>query len=88
MREPYRTLFEGYEDHWLLGQYLWGDEPDWEGLANEERLPCLSTGEAVLLGIAGGFAGDTTMPFARLADLDASHRLRVAQALLVTCDDV
>ena len=86
MREPYRTLFEGYENHWLLGQYLWGDEPDWAGLANEERIEALSSGEKVLLGVAGGFAGDRTMRFADLASLDGAHILRVAQALLLSAD--
>lgn len=85
MREPYRTLFLGYEDHWLLAHYLTGDEPDWEGLATDERLDLLSSGEKILLGVAGAFAGDRTMRFADLAGLDDSHRLRVAEALLVTC---
>lgn len=82
MREPYATLFEGYEDHWLLQHYLLGDEPDWEGLANEERLDCLSNGEKILIGIAGAFAGDRTARFADLGGLDDAHRHRVALALL------
>jgi len=85
MREPYRTLFEGYEDHWLLGHYLTGDEPDWEGLEAEERIEALSNGEKILLGVAGAFAGDRTMRFADLGGLDDSHRLQVARALLITC---
>lgn len=87
MREPYRTLFEGYTDHWLLGQYLWGDEPDWAGLESEDRLLTLSGGEMVLVAVAGAFAGDRTCRFADLAGLDAAHRRRVARALLATCDD-
>lgn len=86
MREPYRTLLEGYEDHWLLGPYLWGDEPDWEGLAAEERVELLSSGEKILLGIAGAFAGDRTARFSDLAGLDGPHRLRVARALERTCE--
>jgi hypothetical protein len=85
VREPYKTLFEGYEDHWLLAQYLWGDEPDWEGLANEERIEALSSGEKIMLGIAGAFAGDRTARFGDLAGLDDDHRYRVAMALLRTC---
>ena len=87
MREPFRTLFHGYENHWLLGTYLTGDEPDWSGLADEERIDCLSTGEKVLLGIAGAFAGDRTARFADLAGLDSQHRVRVAQAILVSCEE-
>lgn len=86
MREPYRTLFRGYENHWVLATYLTGDEPDWEGLAADDRLEALSTGEKILLGIAGGFAGDRTARFADLAGLDSSHRVRVAQAILTSCE--
>lgn len=78
MREPYRTLFDGYEDHWLLGPYLCGDEPDWEGLASEERIEALSSGERVLLDVACSFAGQFNY-------LDANHRVRIAQAFLVSC---
>lgn len=87
MREPYRTLFEGYADHWLLGQYLYGDEPDWEGLEAEDRLLSLSSGEMTLVAVAGAFAGDRTCRFSDLAAMDAGHRRRVARALLATCDD-
>lgn len=84
MRQPYACLFEGYEDHWLLGQYLYGDEPDWEGLAVEERIEALSTGEKILLGVAGAFAGDRTLRFSDLSGLDDAHRRRVAWALEMT----
>ena len=87
MRRPYRTLFAGYEDHWLLGPYLTGDEPDWAGLAAEEKLDALSTGEKILVGIAGAFAGDRTARFADLAGLDSGHRVRVAQAILDGCEE-
>lgn len=95
MREPYRTLFDGYESHWLLSHYLLGDEPDWYGLASEERLEGLSSGEQALLGIAGAFAGRSTAllhvdrraRFADLAILDNPHRVRVAQAILAGCED-
>lgn len=80
MREPYRTLFEGYEDHWLLGNYLYGDEPDWDGLVANERLECLSTGEKAFLYIACAFR-----PGQYFDQLDSTHRLRIAQALLNTC---
>jgi hypothetical protein len=84
MREPYATLFEGYGDHPILGPYLWGDEPDWEGLLNEERLAMLSSGENILIAIAGAFAGDRTARFADLGGLDEQHRYRVAMAILRT----
>lgn len=87
MREPFRTLFHGYEDHWLLGTYLTGDEPDWQGLAAEERIDSLSTGEKILLGVAGGFTGDRTACIADLGALDNDHRVRVAQAILCCCED-
>lgn len=80
MLEPYRTLLAGYEDHWVFGPYLFGDEPDWEGLLADERLPCLSSGEKVLLDMACWFAGPCRY-------LDQEHRLRIAQALLLTCND-
>lgn len=80
MREPYRTFFEGYEDHWLLGRYLTGDEPDWRALADEDRLVSLSTGEKVLLDFAAAYANV-------LIYLDEDHLYRVGQALKrVTCD--
>lgn len=86
MREPYRTLFDGYDDHWLLGHYLSGDEPDWDGLLAEPRLECLSTGECVLLAVAGAFAGDRQCRLTEVIhNLDESNRLRVAQALMWTC---
>lgn len=75
MTEPWRTLFEGYEDHWLFGQYLQGDEPDWAGLLAEERLSSLSSGETVLLDVACSFRGPWRL-------LDAAHRVRIAQAIL------
>lgn len=58
MREPYRTLFEGFETHWMLGPYvdLDRDEPDWRGIADDPRLEALSTGEKVLLDFAAAYA--------------------------------
>jgi hypothetical protein len=58
MREPYRTLFEGFETHWFLGPYVDEhlDEPDWYGIAADERLDGLSTGEKVLLDFAAAYA--------------------------------
>lgn len=88
MREPYRTLFDGYEDHWLLAPYLTGADPDWHGLANDGRTTLLSTGETVLLRIAHAFAGrDHHVAFAELGKLDSSHRVRVAQAILLGCEE-
>lgn len=56
MREPYATLFDGFETHWMLGGYLYGEEPDWFGIANDDRLEALSTGEKVLLDFAAAYA--------------------------------
>jgi hypothetical protein len=81
VREPYRTLFEGKEDHWLLGQYLYGDEPDWEGITANDRLECLSTGEKAFLYLAVAFT-----PGSYFDQLDSTHRMRIAQALLMTCN--
>jgi hypothetical protein len=78
MNEPYRTLFAGYEEHWLFSHYILGDEPDWDGLLNDDKLPALSSGEKVLLDMACWLAGP-------LHQLDNAHRLRVAQAILLTC---
>ena len=59
MIEPYRTMFEGFGDHWLLAPYLTGDEPDWGGLAAEDRLEALSNGEKVLLDFAAAYRNVT-----------------------------
>lgn len=79
MREPYRTLFEPYRDHWLLAGYLRGEEPDWVGLNADDRLELLSTGEKIFLYMAGAFA-----PGGDFDRLDTNHRLVIAQALLLT----
>lgn len=87
MREPYRTLFDGLEDHWLLGQYLWGDEPDWDGLYAEERILTLSSGERILFQIAWAlYNGDREARIADLGALDARTRRRVLRALELTCE--
>lgn len=75
MRAPWSTLFEGYEDHWLLAQYLDGDEPDWSAIYGDGRLVSLSTGEKVLLDVAFLFSN-------RLLSLDKATRVRIATALL------
>lgn len=75
MREPYRTLFAGYEEHWLLSQYFQGDEPDWRGIADDPKIECLSSGEMALLNIGAWFVRN------HLA-LDDAHRTRIAQAIL------
>lgn len=87
MREPYRTLLEGYDDHWLLGQYLWGDEPDWDGLYAEGRIEGLSSGERIVLRIAWAiFNGDREARIADLGGLDLRTRHRVLRALELTCE--
>jgi len=69
-------MFFGYEEHWLLGQYLQGDEPDWGGLAFEENIDALSGGEKVLLDFAGAFHNVFDVAY-----LDDAHRDRVLLAL-------
>lgn len=74
MREPYRTLFDGYEDHWLLAPYLVGDEPDWYGLACEPRFDALSSGERALVDLAAALKNAHDY-------LDGPHQFRVMIAL-------
>lgn len=89
LREPYRTLFEGMEDHWLLGQYLWQRDPDWGGIERDERLESLSSGERIIVKVAFAiWAGDRSATIADLGVLDGRTRLRVLRALELTCDEV
>lgn len=81
MREPWRTLLEGYEDHWMIGPYLQGDEPDWYGLAGDDRLEALSTGEKVLIDFAAALKN------VRL-HLDAAHQIRVMCALQLVASGI
>ena len=82
MREPYETLLGQYRDHWLLGNYLQGYEPDWAGLAANDRLLCLSAGELLMCHVALAFYnGDRTARIADLATLDDENRQRVTDAL-------
>lgn len=78
MNEPYRTLFAGPllgPEHWLLAPYLDPneDEPDWLGLAGEERLEALSTGEKILLDFAAAFRNVQLY-----LDPEARHQVMVA----------
>lgn len=85
MRQPYATLFAGLEEHWVLGPYLQGPEPDFAGIMDDEHLDSLSSGELTLLWI--GLAiwnGDRRATVADLAKLDHSNRLRVLAALATT----
>lgn len=77
MRQPYATMFAGYQDHWLLGQYLTGEEPDWLGLHLEERIESLSTGERALLDFAAAWA---KVFCAGYVDDDVRDRVRIALA--------
>ena len=88
MRQPWATLFAGYEDHRILGRYLRGDVPDFDRLKtdfdqDDAGLLGLGSGEIALLWIGLAFwNGDRT---ARVADLvkvlDRPNRMRVAAAL-------
>lgn len=79
MRQPWATLFHGYEDHWLIGEYLGPDEPDLDALLANPKVEMLSSGEKTLLHVAGLFR-----PFREgsFYALDRPHRVRVAMVLL------
>lgn len=88
MREPYRTLLEPFFDHELLGPYLQDREPDWLGLATDEKVGLCSDGEKIMLRIAHAFAGrDRSVLVADLGRLDTGLRVRVAEAILISCRD-
>jgi hypothetical protein len=86
MREPYATLLRIFDGNPIVDPYLWGDEPEWQGLHEDDRIPaCLSAGEQVLLDIA--WAIHTGYGPAGIGVLDASNRRRVIRALeLAYCD--
>jgi hypothetical protein len=82
MREPYETLLGQYRDHWLLWRHLQGYEPDFTGLAGEERLADCSRGEQLMVNVAWAFYnGDPTARVADLAILDDENRHRVLDAI-------
>jgi hypothetical protein len=78
MREPWATMFAGYESHWMLGEHLRGDEPDWHGIAADPRLDCLSRGETVLIDFAAALRNVQL-------HLDGAHQIRVMLALQHVC---
>lgn len=85
MKQPYATLFVGFEDHWLLGPYLAGDAPDWDEIMSLDKLDCLSSGEITLLWIGlAMWNGDRTARVADLVKLDRNTRLRALSALGVS----
>lgn len=83
MRQPFATLFAGWEDHWLLGRYLTGDVPDWDGIMADPQIDALSSGEVTLLWAGLALANkDRTLSLAEVAhNLDRPNRMRVATAL-------
>lgn len=86
MRQPYATLFAGFEDHWMLGKHFAGTVPDWDGIMTDPSLDSLSSGEITLLWV--GLAihnGDRTATVADVVRrLDTTNRRRVLAALAVT----
>ena len=87
MREPYETLLGQYRDHWLLWKYLQDHDPDFSGLAGEERLSDLSRGEQLMVNVAWAFYnGDPTARVADLAILDDENRLRVIDAIRIAME--
>lgn len=82
MREPFETLLGGYHDHWFLGPFLTGREPDFDGIMAAEPFGALSTGELIMCHVALAIAkGDRTARIADLAGLDDEHLRRVIDAL-------
>lgn len=81
MREPYETLLGQFHDHWFLGQYLTGTEPNFVGIMDDDLLGAVSTGELILLNIAYAFEGDRTARVADITHLDDTNRRRVVDAL-------
>lgn len=87
MREPYETLLGQYRTHWLLWKYLQEYEPDFTGLAGEDRLQDLSRGEQLMVSVAWAFYnGDPTARVADLAILDDENRTRVLDAIRLAMD--
>jgi hypothetical protein len=82
VREPYATLFGGLEGHWMLGQHLRRDVPDWDAIIADRRWESLSAGEQILVWV--GLAiwnGNRTARIADLAVLDQENRERALTAL-------
>lgn len=87
MRQPYATIFAGWDDHPIVGRYFKGDEPDWhrlfvDGDSLAPDLDMLSSGEITLLWIGLAFwNGNPTARVADIAKLDRPNRMRVAAAI-------
>lgn len=93
MREPFEILLGQYRDHVFLGKHLTGYEPNWEGLATDPDMVCLSSGEKLMVRAAAGLVGRTigeTAPFmlAELGGLDHTNRERIIEALYWSMDMV
>lgn len=85
MRDPFEIILGPYKDHEILGRHLQGEEPNWSGLATDEKVDWLSSGEKIMLRVAAAFAGrDYTVLMADLGDVDATCRMRVAHAIIWT----
>ena len=74
MKEPYATMLGPLRDHWIIGEYLTEDEPDWSGLVTDDRMDSLSVGEKVLLDFAAAWANTQIY-------LDDEYRYRVGYGL-------
>lgn len=83
MREPYETLLGQYRGHWLLWKYLEGTDPDFAGIAADENLMSLSTGELLMLHAALAFYnGDNTARLGALLNgLDDENLERISRAM-------
>lgn len=83
MREPYASLYAGWEDHALIGGHFAGVVPDWDGIMNSPWLDSLSSGEITLLWVGLAlYNGDQTATVADVVRrLDTPNRRRVLAAL-------
>lgn len=83
MREPYASLFDGWESHALIGEHFTDEVPDWDGVMNSPWLDSLSSGEITLLWVGLAiYNGDQTATVADvICRLDRPNRRRVLAAL-------
>jgi hypothetical protein len=83
MRQPYASLFDGWESHPLIGEHFVGDVPDWDGIMESSWIDALSSGEVTLLWVGLAiYNGDQTATVADvIRRLDTPNRRRVLAAL-------
>lgn len=84
MEEPFETLLSQYADHPIMGEFLQGDIPEWDGLYH--KLPMVSSGEKVMVQVAltlyNGFT-DTHLRDIFLVDQENQERILDALELRI-----